>query len=146
MRREPGAGHALPPIARPARWPGVVRAEEESGCLPPVYALVRVRTLTRRRQTARGAGRLAHAAQRHPLGGRTQARRGVQPGCMWPFRRKPAPPEVDLGRRQLRRSQLEITKGYGWQASEPKGDQDVLRVSLERHEDDLLPVAEPPVD
>jgi hypothetical protein len=65
---------------------------------------------------------------------------------MWPFRRKPAPPEVDLGRRELLQSQLEITKGYGWQSSEPERDQDALRESLERHEDDLLPVAEPPVD
>ena len=30
MERELGAGHGLPPVARPARWPGVVRAEEES--------------------------------------------------------------------------------------------------------------------
>jgi hypothetical protein len=37
-------------------------------------------------------------------------------------------------------------KGHGRQESEPKSDQDVLRKSLERHEDDLLPVAEPPVD
>ena len=65
---------------------------------------------------------------------------------MWPFRRKPAPPEADLGRIELRQSQLEITKGYGWQESLPAGDEDELRESLERHEDDLLPVAKPPVD
>jgi hypothetical protein len=65
---------------------------------------------------------------------------------MWPFRRKPAPPEVDLGRTELLQSQLEITEGYGWQESSPADDQDVLRESLERHEDDLLPPAEPPVD
>ena len=65
---------------------------------------------------------------------------------MWPFRRKPAPPEVDLGRTELRQSQLQITEGYGWQKSPPPDDPDVLRESLERHEDDLLPGAEPPVD
>jgi hypothetical protein len=66
---------------------------------------------------------------------------------MWPFRRrKPAQPELDLGRKELRESQLENTKRYGWQESEPSSDQDVLRESLERHEDDLLPAAEPPAD
>ena len=65
---------------------------------------------------------------------------------MWPFRRKPASPEIDLGQEGLCQSQLAITKGYGWQSSETERDQDALRESLERHEDDLLPVAEPPVD
>jgi hypothetical protein len=34
---------------------------------------------------------------------------------------------------------------YGWQQAPPANDQDVLRESLERHEDGL-PVAEPPAD
>jgi hypothetical protein len=99
-----------------------------------------------------GARRLAEQDAAHlprdvpPLGGRRRTRPSVKPGCMWPFRRKPASPEVDLGRRELRQSQLEITKGYGSQTAEPESDQDVLRESLERHEDDLVPVAEPPVD
>jgi len=63
---------------------------------------------------------------------------------MWPFRRRPAQPEVDFGRRELRTSQLEDMKGYGWHESEPESDRDVLRESLERHEHDL-PVSEPPV-
>ena len=45
MRREPGAGHALPPIARPARWPGVVRAEEESVAYPQCTPRCAVRAL-----------------------------------------------------------------------------------------------------
>ncbi len=62
---------------------------------------------------------------------------------MWPFRRKPAEEEVDLGRKALRESQLAITKRYGWQRSQAASDQDVLRESLERHEPGLLPLAEP---
>jgi hypothetical protein len=65
---------------------------------------------------------------------------------MWPFRRKPAQPEVDLGRQELRVSQLENTMQYGWQESRPATDQDVLRESLERHEDNLSEIAEPPAD
>ena len=53
------------------------------------------------------------------------------------FRRKPAQPAVDLGREELRESQLTNTMQYGWQESGPANDQDVLRESLERHEDDL---------
>jgi hypothetical protein len=34
LEHELEAGHALPPVARPARWPGAVRAKEER--LPPV--------------------------------------------------------------------------------------------------------------
>jgi hypothetical protein len=80
------------------------------------------------------------------MGGRRQTRLGVQLDRVWPFTRKPAEPEVDLGRTELRESQLENTKRYGWHESEPSGDQDVLRESLERHQDDLLGVAEPPAD
>jgi hypothetical protein len=61
---------------------------------------------------------------------------------MWPFRSKPAPPEIDLGQEGLRRSQLEITRGYGWQESLSADDQKVFRDSLERHEDALLPGSE----
>ena len=53
------------------------------------------------------------------------------------FRRKPAQPDVDLGREELRESQLKSTMQYGWQESGPANDQDVLREALERHEDDL---------
>jgi hypothetical protein len=53
------------------------------------------------------------------------------------FRRKPAQPDIDLGREELRKSQLTNTMKYGWQESGPANDQDVLRESLERHEDDL---------
>lgn len=62
---------------------------------------------------------------------------------MWPFRRKPTEGEVDLGRKELRESQLAITKRYGWQWSQTADDQDVLRASLERHEPGLVPVVEP---
>lgn len=56
---------------------------------------------------------------------------------MWPFRRKAAQPDVDLGRQELRESQLEITTQYGWQEPAPADDPDELRESLERHEDGL---------
>lgn len=46
-------------------------------------------------------------------------------------------PEVDLGRQELRASQVEITRQYGWQESAPADDPDELRESLERHEDGL---------
>jgi hypothetical protein len=65
---------------------------------------------------------------------------------MWPFRRKPAQPEVDLGRQELPESQLENTRQYGWQDERPATNQDVLRESLERHEDDLSQIAEPPIN
>lgn len=35
---------------------------------------------------------------------------------------------------------------YGWQEPGPANDQDVLRDSLERHEDDLSEIAERPAD
>ena len=60
------------------------------------------------------------------------------------FRRKAAHPAVDLGREELRESQLKNTLQYGWQESGPASDQDVLRESLERHEDDLAAIEEHP--
>ena len=62
---------------------------------------------------------------------------------MWPFRRKPAEGEVDLGRKALRESQLAITMRYGWEWSQTANEQDVLQESLERHEPGLLPISEP---
>ena len=56
---------------------------------------------------------------------------------MWPFRRKSALPDVELGEVELRASQLEITRQYGWQEAAPADDPDELRESLERHEDGL---------
>jgi hypothetical protein len=56
---------------------------------------------------------------------------------VWPFRRKSALPEIDLGEVELRGSQLEITRQYGWQESAPADDPDELRESLERHEHGL---------
>ena len=58
-------------------------------------------------------------------------------GLVWPFRRKSALPEIDLGEVELRASQLEITRQYGWQKPAPADDPDELRESLERHEDGL---------
>jgi hypothetical protein len=49
---------------------------------------------------------------------------------MWPFRRKPAKPDVDLGRTELSESQLESTMQYGWRDSDP----DSTAVVLEYHD------------
>ena len=61
---------------------------------------------------------------------------------MWPFRRKPAQPDVDLARTELRESQLENTMRYGWDKERPADDRDELRESLERHEDGVPKSAE----
>ena len=63
---------------------------------------------------------------------------------VWPFRRKPALPAADLGRQDLRESQVEITRQYGWQQSAPADDPHELRESLERHEDGLPETDERP--
>jgi hypothetical protein len=56
---------------------------------------------------------------------------------MWPFRRKPATREIDLGRDGLRESQREHTLQYGWEKAEPTAEPEVLRESLERNEEGL---------
>ena len=61
---------------------------------------------------------------------------------MWPFSRKPAKPDVDPGRHELPESQLQQTMQYGWQDTEPADAKEMLRDSLERHEDDLSEIAE----
>ena len=145
MRREPGAGHALPPSLdrRGGReWSGRRKSRVAYRQCTPWCVFGRSRA---------GARRLAEQDASHMPRNVTRwvdaRKRGSaynQVAC--------GPSGVSPRRPRLTSSkaatpiQLEITKGYGWQASEPKGDQDVLRVSLERHEDDLLPVAEPPVD
>ena len=70
---------------------------------------------------------------------------------MWPFRRKPEQPDIDLRLNELRGSQLENTMRYGWNNERSAEDTDVLRESLERHEDGLpkgseSPVTEPAAD
>lgn len=88
---------------------------------------------------------LAHAPARYACGWR-QTRASAESDVVWPFRRKPEPPEVDLGRHELRESQVEITRQYGWRESEPADDPHELRESLERHEEGLPETDERPAD
>ena len=65
---------------------------------------------------------------------------------MWPFTRNPAKPDADPGRQELPESQLQQTMQYGWQDTESADAKEVLRDSLQRHEDDLSEIAERRVD
>ena len=80
---------------------------------------------------------ITHGQHGTPLCGWRPTRPSAESALVWPFRRKPALPEVDLGRQELRESQVEITRQYGWQEPAPADDPDELRESLERHEDGL---------
>ena len=71
------------------------------------------------------------------MDGWRQTRPSAELALVRPFRRKSALPEIDLGEVELRGSQLEITRQYGWQESAPADDPDELRESLERHEHGL---------